>query len=540
VTVRLRDILMLYGLGVLVNAGVALLVSSPGYVDAYYYFNGGLALVEGRGLTEPYLWNYAGEFQSLPVPAFGYWQPLPSFLAAAGIWLFGREAPLGSAQAIFVLLSGGLPAAAYAIGLSLGERRHALLAGALAAFSGIYVLYWSLPESFTPYALAGAGALALAGSGRRAWRWWVWLLAGVCAGLGHLARADGLLLAGVVVINVLLPVRVFLPAAEGEQAGPPLRKRLPFALLALAGYLAIMLPWYGRNLAVFGGLQAPGGLSTLWLIEYNDLFAYPPVLAAGRFFGAGWGPLLGAKLRALWLNLLTFVGVHNLIFLTPFTALGLWRRWRDRRVFPAALYGVLLFTAMTFAFTLPGMRGGWLHSGAALVPFVAPLALLGLEDAVKAVALRRTSWRVATAWRVFGAASVVIAAGITASMVLVRVIGLDRPGVAWNSADAVYGEIGAALDALGVDAGAPVMSNNTPGFYYHTRHGGIPLVSGDETMLLRAADAFGVEWLVLDANVPDPLITLYTDGPESPRLELAGAFGDPDAPTVLYAIRSPP
>ncbi len=352
---RLRDVAALFALGLAVNGVVALLVNSPAYTDAFYYFNAGVQLASGQmrfpELLEPYIWNYLAAPRSLPAPAFAYWQPLPAFLAALGIRVFGPEPAFGSAQAIFVLLAAGLPLMAYWVALQLGARRHALLAGALAVFSGIYVVYWSLPESFTPFALSAALSLGLAGLGRRSWRWWAWLLAGVCAGFAHLARADGLLLVGVVVLVAVLPVRSSAPA-QGGHVGPPVWRRLALAGLSLAGYVVVMGPWYARNLTVFGSLQAPGGLSTLWLVDYNDMFSYPPHLTPERYFAAGWQPILATKWQALRGNLATFIGVQNLVFLTPFALLGWGKRWRAEGLLPATLYGLALFAAMTFGSTL--------------------------------------------------------------------------------------------------------------------------------------------------------------------------------------------
>ena len=44
--------------GLAMAIGIASLQSLPGYLDSDYYFAGGLQLVEGKGFTEPYLWNY--------------------------------------------------------------------------------------------------------------------------------------------------------------------------------------------------------------------------------------------------------------------------------------------------------------------------------------------------------------------------------------------------------------------------------------------------------------------------------------------------
>lgn len=528
---RGRDLLLLYTLGLAVNGVVAWLVRDPGYVDAAYYFNGGVALVEGRGFSEPYLWNYLQAPMELPVPSFTYWQPLPALLAALGIVLFGRWMPaFGAAQVVFVLLGAALPLVSYALAEQIGERRHALLAGLLTAFGGYYAIFWSLPESFTPFALAGAGALMLAAAGRHSGRWWVWALAGMCAALGHLTRADGVLLIVVVALVALLSGLTPATSPFGSQG----ESRGLWAGAALAGYLVVMAPWFARNTILFGSPLASGGLNTLWLVDYNDLFTYPPNLSPQRFFAAGWAAILHTRQQALVGNLATFVGVHNLVFLTPFTLIGAWRR--GGRLLPVMLYAPTLFAAMTFAFALPGLRGGWLHSGAALMPFVTASAALGLEDAIHWMA-RQRGWRADAAWRVFSAGSVALAAGVTAFALLTRVVGLpDLRTVDWNRGGTLYDEVDAALDDLRVPLEARIMSNNPPGLYLHSGRGGVPIPNGDEAMLLRAADDYGVALLVIDHNVPPPLERFYWDGPASGRFVQLGRFGDEATPVYLYRI----
>ncbi len=520
----LRDLLIVYLTALLVNGAVAALVRSPGYVDAYYYFNGGMLIAQGR-LVEPYFWNWAAAPPSLPAPAFAYWQPLPSLLAAAGILLAGGADPFEAAQAVYIALGSLVPALAYLVAAQIGERGHALIAGLLAVFGGFYAIYWSLPESFTPYALAGGGALLLAGlglsgKGRRIH----WLAAGLMAGLAHLTRADGLLMLLCVLFCALIPV-----------GGRAARRRLIDALLAAAGYLMVMAPWFVRNMATFGAVLPPGGLNALWLVEYNDLFNYPSNLSAARYFAAGWETILRVKRDALTGNLGTFVGVHNLAFLTPFTLIGAWRMRRDRRLLPAFLYGLALFTAMTFAFSLVGVRGGFFHSGAALVPFVTPLAALGLESAIRWAAMRLPHWQPERAFRGFGGLAVGASALTTAGLVLVRVVGLpDLTQVAWNHGEDAYREAGEWMDAAGIAADERVMSNNPPGFYALTGRGGIPLVNGGEADQLRAMAAYDVHYLIINQHVPEGLEPLYL-GEITPRcLTLVGTFGTQDDPFYLY------
>lgn len=525
VAIRRRDLLLVVGLSLLVNAVAALLTSGPGYVDDSYYFNGGLRIATGAAqwpeLLEPYFWNYAAAPDALPAPGFAYWQPLPSLLAALGIGMLRFLPPFRAAQVAFTLIATLIPVFAYLLAEQLGDRRHARVAGLLAVFSGVYVRYWSLPESFTPFAVSTSAALLLAGLGRQRGRWWTWLAAGVCGALAHLSRADGLLVPVVAGLVALL-------------SGTPPRRRLGHALLVVLGYGLTMAPWFGRNIAMFGSIQAPGGLSTLWLVDYNDLFVYPPNLTPERFFQAGLGTVAGTKARAFGLHLASFAVVHNLVFLTPLTLASLVRRWRYPWLLPAVIYGVLMFAAMTFAFTLPGMRGGWLHSSSALVPFVMANAALGLEDAIRWVAARRPTWQAGPAWRVFSAGSVGLALLVSIAL---PVIGAAQGGGNTQRSDPTqYREIGETLDALGVPANTRVMSNNTPAFHLATGYGGIPVVSGDEAALLRAADAYGVTYLVLDHNVVPELASLYEDGPSSSRLDLVETFGSAEQPVYLYRI----
>ncbi len=62
----------------------------PGYLDGDYYFGGGIRLAEGKGFTEPYLWNYLDDPAALPHPSHTYWMPLASIVAAGGMWVAGQ------------------------------------------------------------------------------------------------------------------------------------------------------------------------------------------------------------------------------------------------------------------------------------------------------------------------------------------------------------------------------------------------------------------------------------------------------------------
>jgi 4-amino-4-deoxy-L-arabinose transferase-like glycosyltransferase len=508
---------LLFSVALAVNIVVALLVNQPGYPDAYYYFNGGERLLQGHGFTDPYLWNYLNAPDVLPIPSHTYWQPLPSLLAWLGMRLFGST--FDAAQIPFILIASALPLVSFSVMFDLrGNRRQAWIAALLTVFSGFYLPFWTNTEAFSPFALTASLALLVMARARQSNRTWTWLAVGALSALGHLSRADGLLLLLVGLLIVLWPGR-----------GVAFSLRATF--LTLTGYLVVMAPWFVRNFAALGSPLPTGGIDTLFLVEYNDLFLFDRRPDLPTYLASGLGTILAGKWGALLVGLGTFVAVHNLIFLTPFTLIGWRRRWRDPTLLPALLYGLALYAAMTLAFTFPGARGGLFHSGGALLPFIFPVATLGLDDALAWIARRRPTWRPQAASRVFGPAFVAIAALLSAYLIVTRIVGISSPGIAWNRQDAVYAEIDAYL--AGEDA--LVMSNNPPGFYYHTGRGGVPVPSGDEATLIAAARAYHIDYVVIDRNVVPALKPLYDDGPTSAALQLQATFRPAD-PVYLYHL----
>ena len=88
-----KSYLFLFVVGLLVAVAISGLQSSPGYMDADYYYAGGTQLASGKGFNEPYIWNYLDNPASLPHPSNTYWMPLSSLIAAAGMILGGSHAP---------------------------------------------------------------------------------------------------------------------------------------------------------------------------------------------------------------------------------------------------------------------------------------------------------------------------------------------------------------------------------------------------------------------------------------------------------------
>src|SRR5258708_16371667 len=185
-----RELVIIRLTALVVGAVMSIIIQHPGYTDAYYYFNAGQRLIQGKGLTDAALWTYISAPAGLPVPSHLYWMPLASLVAAGGMLIGGPT--FDAAQILFVVLYAGLVAVAFLLGAMLGgTRRTAWIAGLLAMFSGYFMPYWTTTSTFAPYSLIGALALLTMVMGRKSGRWQWFAASGALCGLAQLTRNVG-------------------------------------------------------------------------------------------------------------------------------------------------------------------------------------------------------------------------------------------------------------------------------------------------------------------------------------------------------------
>ncbi len=503
-----RDYWLIFALALLVRGLAAWPQQQPNYMDAAYYYVTALNLAQGRGFVEDFAWNYLGQFSALPQPSHLYWMPLTSILAAAGMLAGGQT--YRAAQLGFILMSAGLAPLGFYAATALGGRRwHGWLAGLLAIFSGFYMPYWTAIDNFALFGVTGSLALLLAGHGTANRRAGALFLSGMCAGLAHLARADGALLVAAILLF----------------SGWKFIRHSPFAIhhsqliiWPFIGYLLVMLPWFGRNWLVAGTPLPAAGAQAIWLANYDELFSYGRELSARTFLAGGLGPALAGRWWAFTVNLQTVLAVWGMVVLLPLAAVGGWRLRRLPLVQLSAWYALLLFGVMTLVFAFPGARGGLFHSGAALLPLIDGAAAVGLDAAVTWLAMRRRNWRAQTARQVFAVGLLALAVGLSGVVYYPRVLKNN----AWNSADAAYPAIAAWVAAH--HPGAVVMIGNPPAYRYHG--GGPSVVVPNENLAVtrQAARQYGATLLVLDANRPAPLAEVYANPAAQVGLKLAHTF----------------
>jgi len=506
-----RDVVMLFVLGLVLNLLVALLQRVPGYMDAEYYYAGGIRLHEGHGFSEMILWNYLDNPAGLPHPSHLYWMPLASIIAAGGMALAGTSEFL-AARIGFLVLAACIPPLTAGVAFSLfRDRRLAWWAGWLGVFSGFYALYLNLTETFALYMLLGllftqvalgpSRRMGAIGSGRRA------ALMGILAGLMHLSRADGLLW-----LAAALAVQGIIDWRQRDA-----RRFLPI-LATATGYLLVMGPWMLRNVLEAGSPLAPGGSRALWIRDYDQTFAYPAeVVSYSTWLASGLGTLLAARWHALMLNLQNTLAVQGSVYLLPLMILGGWQARRDARVQFTAGMWLATLAFMTLVFPYAGSRGGFLHSSAALTPMLWILAAGGLQRAIAWGATQR-GWHAQTAWRVLSGGACVLQVALTIGLVVLR-----GAGPAWSAESVKYTQIEAQLVSLGAQPSDVVMVKNPPGYWVATRRAAIVIPDGNVSSTLEAAKRYGASYVILEAEHVRGLDSIYKGEAVADELRLVAA-----------------
>jgi hypothetical protein len=484
--------------GLLLASIVGRFQPSPGYMDADYYLAGAKQLAQGHGFSEMILWNYLDNPTGLPHPSFAYWMPLASIIAAVGMASTGSISFL-SARSGFLLIAALVPPLTALLSYKITSRPGlSLAAGLFAVFSGYYIPYFSIPETFGLYMVLGAIFFLLIGFGmennglkRRL------LVAGglgIIAGLTHLSRADGFIWLVVAVSAIML-----LPNSNSKS-------RLGSLLFVLMGYALVMAPWFLRNLSVFGTPLAPGGNHAFWLTNYDETFSYPAgKLTVNYWLNSGWLAIIYSRFEALKWNIQTAWAVQGGIFLLPIILIGVWRFRSDLRIKLGMFAWMFTFAVMSFVFPFAGSRGGFLHSGAALQPLWWALVPVGIEDLIKWVEIKR-NWRKGEAFKVFLIGFICISVLLSGMIFYGRVY--SPPG--WGSESVRFRQVEDFINKSPESSGAIVMVANPPGYFNISDRPAIAIPNENLSTVVEAAREYGAKFLVLEKDsVPSPLTSVY-------------------------------
>jgi hypothetical protein len=498
-----RDYFIQYLIALAFFGICSLWVRTPGYMDAEYYTLSAIQMVEGKGMSQPILWNYLDDPSSLPHPSHTYWMPAPSLVAVTGM-LITEKADFASGRLPFLAIAAlAAPCAAW-MGYRFSRRRAAgWLAAGLAIFCGFYTPYSGTIDSFF-LIMPGAWAIFFGMdrilSDNNKYMAWYWLLLGLACGWMHLNRADGFLwlalTAGFWLFRIV------------KHADRKWKIVLDFLLMA-AGYLAVMGFWFYRNLTVFGTLLIPNTSRALWVTQYNEIFSYPPdVLTLQHWLTSGWGTIIADRLSALGYNLVILIAVQGLIFLFPFWAYAAWKRRDD--VLPVTGMGMELaiLLIMSFVFPFTGRQGGFLHSTSALQPMIWGLSAAGICDILTALSTRK-NWNTERAIKMYAPGLTILSLIVTVFVFKMLVIGDNPSQPAWDEGVRRAKVSNTLLAVNSVPSDARIMINNPAGLWLASRHEAVVIPDGTPETALSAAQKFDADYLILEKNLVTGMFGLY-------------------------------
>jgi hypothetical protein len=499
-----RHFAILFVIGLLVPLVVSRFQTLPGYMDADYYFAGGIQLAEGKGFTEPYLWNYLDDPAGLPHPSHTYWMPLASIVATLGMWISGQST-YAAGRLPFILLSACVPLLTATLAYKIsGKILLAMVSGLLSIFSLYYAPFMPVPDNYALYMLLGSAFLLLASRQQK----WIPVALGALAGLMTLARSDGLLWLGIAGLTVLWR-STRKPGGMRNSFAEWIARSVPASLLILAGYLIVMGFWHVRNLGLFNSFMAPGGARLLWLQNYNETFIYPPEnLNRETFLQGGWNLAGQNRARAFTSNLSNAFAAQGGIFLFPFILIGLWKLRHDLQAKIAVTGWLILFSVMTLIFPFAGSRGSFFHAGAAFQPFWWVAAPVGLETVIL-WARKRGQFTDKNAPYVFQGILVLLAVFMTGYLVNFRVIASG-----WARDDLIYPSVERLFVDNGISPGDVVIVRNPPGYFIASGRQAISLPFGDETTVLAVAERYHARYLVIEKDGTFQAIQDLYDDPQ--------------------------
>lgn len=468
--------------------------------DSAYYVGVARNLVEGRGLVSDALWSY--QTPPLIIPpraAFEVWLPLPTFLAAIPMALFG--ATFKAAQVSSVLAGAVVPVLAWRLAADIAVERHlptgrarslALGAGLTTAVYLPLVLGSAVPDSTALFTALVLGAcllmtrIALDPLGARVTDPRLIGL-GVLLGLSALTRNEAVWLA-------LIWAAI---AWFGTSAPAAVRRRMIGIVAVVA--LVVFAPWAYRDFTVFGTpLPGQAAANALYLSGY-DIFAWkdPPTLSRYLAQGPGW--LVQIRIVGTGHNLfnvLVFLGI-------PISVIGLLALpWQGRgfALRPLLWISLITFWVASLLFPAATQWGTFLHGAGPVHVLLVLSALLALDAAIAWLGSRR-GWTRPVAW--LGPA-LGIFGSMLFSVALLPVYGSESAQTASR-----YEELGVRMAAIGrpLDASAGPVITNFPIWLAETQR--IPtLALPDEpppnvvdlahffpgTHLLILVDAQGTHW----------------------------------------------
>ncbi|HEV8488524.1 MAG TPA: hypothetical protein VGQ58_01910 [Candidatus Limnocylindrales bacterium] len=520
---------LVFGVSLVTRIVAASIVVFPKPEDTAYYVAVAGNMLDGRGLVSDALWSYQTPPLEIPRAAFEVWLPLPTFLSALPMALFGPT--FQAAQVSSIVVGSVVPVLAWRLaadvaderGLAPGRARTlALGAGLTAAVYLPLLLHSALPDSTMPFAALALGACLLmtriardTGGLRRLDARLVGL--GALLGLAAWTRNEAAWLA-LVWVGIVLSLHAPSPRTKAVMIGLP-------ALVAFA----LFVPWAVRDWVVFGNPLPGQALANALSVRGSDVFAWWEEPTLARYLAVGPARLVQMRIDGLLHNLLNVLLAPG----APLSIVGLVALpWFARSVAlrPVVLFAGLTFLVTSLVFPVATTWGTFLHAAGPVHVLLIVAALLGLDALIARVGIAR-GWTRPVAWL---GATLTVAGAVLFSVALMPTFGRGSRDTAdrYVALTAEMTAAGLPLESLGpVITDYPIWLSETSGVP------GLALPDESPAAVLDLAAAFpGTTTLVIHGGQhtlwPD---VLDAHGPGSECFDEV-ALGTPADPALAAAL----
>lgn len=496
-----RDLLALGALALIARAIAVAVLPWPPFTDPAYYSLIAQRLAEGHGFTTPVLYSFIEvgsripDLPTLPVPSNAHWMPLTSIVAAASMAVFGSTYVAGTVP--LIVLSALLPPLTFLVATELWRSRvTAWAAGLLAIFAGPLLIMYPTIDNFAAFGATGAACLYGSMRAVRAPRPGPWLVAAAgFAGLATLSRIDGVLLT-LAVATAWLVRRGWTPWRPARVSGAG----IGWGFASAATYLAVLAPWLGRNIVVFGSPLPSTGGHTLWIRTYNEQFSIGHEVSLATYLDWGWANIVGSKL-ASWGELIgrtaVLLGGTFIIFFVA----GLWLFRRRAELAPFFVYFGAMFVAMGAIFTFHAPKGAFYHSAPAWLPWAFAISAAAVGPAASGAGgvwpfLRRPATH-----------RFLVTAGIAGAVVL-SVVGSAILYRQWDRSR-VRDEQAAAFLRANAQPSDVVMASDPASIHPLTGNPGVAAPFDPYRIIEQVVEAYDVTWVIVlrpdEPGAVDPL-----------------------------------
>ncbi len=368
-------------------------VQHPGISDPNHYYNVGLNLVNGRGYTVNYIWQYNHPPESVVHPD-DYFMPLTSVVAAASMALFGQT--VHGALGLFILIGSLLPIIGYLAARQFGcAEDGCLFAAASVAFVPELVLNSVRSDTTIVNALLVGSTILLLNVGLQRGKVWAFALCGLTAGLAYMTRSDSSLLMPMLVVTLIVYALV-----RRRDAGRQIRWR--YAALVPIVAVLVAVPWSLRNLNYSGSISTPKVDEMFFLVDYRDHYHYAGVFDLQSLLQRQTIPqIIGKRLFEMAASLkLMYTTLDVFLPIAVAGGLILLIAARDRKrgliLAPALILMLGYFVFYSVLAPLKSQGGSFKKDDLTLIPLFVPLAAYALERVIPDRRLRAGTMVLAT------------------------------------------------------------------------------------------------------------------------------------------------